>query len=366
VPTIDRSEGEQRVPITLLTGFLGAGKTTLVNRILADPNSGRIAVIVNEFGEIGIDGDLIHRASEDMLELNNGCVCCASREDLVGALERLYLRKLGFAEPRIEFDRIIVETSGIADPVPIAQLFYTDMKLNLTFRIDAIVTLVDLKHVAGQVEAQPEARKQIAIADKLIFNKRDLVSAEEAQAAMVAVSALNPYAPRAETTHARLGLDQVLDLDLFDPKLKETAVSSWIGADDELHEHKDANHDQHHGDGENARHLPDVSAVCLRERRPLAYHALLEFLWRLSEQYGPDLYRVKGLVQFEGVERPVILQGVQKVFSPPTYAESWPRGEVETRLVLIGKGLDREAMQAGFADCVGSEARVLDRAFGAI
>ena len=364
MPTIDQREGDQRVPITLLTGFLGAGKTTLVNRILADPKSGRIAVIVNEFGEIGIDGDLIHRASDDMLELNNGCICCASKEDLVGALERLYLRKLGFAEPRIEFDRIIVETSGIADPVPIAQLFYTDMKLNLTFRIDAIVTLVDLKHVAGQIEAQPEARKQIAIADKLIFNKRDLVSGDEAQASMVAVNALNPYAPRLETTHARLGLDQVLDLDLFDPKLKSAAVSSWIGLADEPHDHEEGDHAHHLEAG--ARHLPDVSAVCLRERRPLAYHALLEFLWQLSEQYGPDLYRVKGLVQFEGVERPVILQGVQKVFSPPTYADAWPRGEVETRLVLIGKGLDREMIRAAFARCVGSEAGALDRAIGAI
>jgi G3E family GTPase len=364
VPTIDHSQGDQRVPITLLTGFLGAGKTTLVNRILADPSSGRVAVIVNEFGAIGIDGDLIHRASDDMLELTNGCICCASREDLVGALERLYLRRLGLAEPTIAFDRIVVETSGIADPVPIAQLFYTDMKLNLTFRIDAIVTVVDLLHVVAQLEGRPEARKQIALADKLIFNKRDLVSGEAARTAAAAVAALNPYAPRLETTQAALGIEQVLDLDLFDPKLKDAAVRAWIGLDaDDRHDHD--HHDDLEGH-EHESHQPDVAAICLRERRPLSYHALLEFLWRLCERHGGDLYRVKGLVRFEGVERPVILQGVQKVFSPPTYAERWPRGEVETRLVLIGKSLDADAIRAGLRACVAQDGATLDRGIGAI
>ena len=172
---IDDRSVDERIPITLLTGFLGAGKTTLVNRLLSAPDAGKIAVIVNEFGEIGIDGDLIARANEDMLELTNGCICCAAQGDLMDGLNRLFLRKIGLAEPRVDFDKIVIETTGIADPSPLARLFYTDMKLDLTFRLDAVLTVVDLKHVTGQIARSPEAQKQIAIADKLIFNKRDLV-----------------------------------------------------------------------------------------------------------------------------------------------------------------------------------------------
>ena len=177
---IDDRSVDERIPITLLTGFLGAGKTTLVNRLLSAPDAGKIAVIVNEFGEIGIDGDLIARANEDMLELTNGCICCAAQGDLMDGLNRLFLRKIGLAEPQVDFDKIVIETTGIADPSPLARLFYTDMKLDLTFRLDAVLTVVDLKHVTGQITRSPEAQKQIAIADKLIFNKRDLVDDADA------------------------------------------------------------------------------------------------------------------------------------------------------------------------------------------
>ena len=189
---IDDRSVDERIPITLLTGFLGAGKTTLVNRLLSAPDAGKIAVIVNEFGEIGIDGDLIARASEDMLELTNGCICCAAQGDLMEGLNRLFLRKVGLAEPQVDFDKIVIETTGIADPSPLARLFYTDMKLDLTFRLDAVLTVVDLKHVTGQIARAPEAEKQIAIADKLIFNKRDLVDDEQFSEAVAAVERLNP------------------------------------------------------------------------------------------------------------------------------------------------------------------------------
>ena len=193
MPRVDSRALDERIPITLVTGFLGAGKTTLVNRLLRAPDAGRIAVIVNEFGEIGIDGALIARAEEDMLELTNGCICCAARGDLMDGLNRLFLRKVGLAEPAIDFDKIVIETTGIADPSPLARLFYTDMKLDLTFRLDAVLTVVDLKHVTGQLARSPEAEKQIAIADKLIFNKRDLVDDEAFSEAVVVVERLNPF-----------------------------------------------------------------------------------------------------------------------------------------------------------------------------
>ncbi len=354
MPRIDSKAVDERIPITLLTGFLGAGKTTLVNRLLSAPDAGKIAVIVNEFGEIGIDGDLIARASEDMLELTNGCICCAAQGDLMDGLNKLFLRKVGLAEPAVDFDKIVIETTGIADPSPLARLFYTDMKLDLTFRLDAVLTVVDLKHVAGQIARSPEAEKQIAIADKLIFNKRDLVDDAAFAEAVAAVERLNPFSVKEVTSHGALPVDRLLDLDLFEPKRRDDMVGAWIGADKPVH----ADHGHRHTEG--------VTAVCLQGREPLEWHALLRFFLDLTEEKGEDLYRVKGLVHFQNVEKPVILQGVQATFSPPTYAEAWPGGEVATRIVVIGRGLDKAAMEARFAACVARPEAELDRGLGAI
>ena len=290
VTRIDDRTLDERIPITLLTGFLGAGKTTLVNRLLAAPDAGRIAVIVNEFGEIGIDGDLIARASEDMLELTNGCICCAAQGDLMDGLNRLFLRKVGLAEPRIDFDKIVIETTGIADPSPLARLFYTDMKLDLTFRLDAVLTVVDLKHVRGQLARSPEAEKQVAIADKLIFNKRDLVDDDEFAAAVAAVERLNPFSVKEVTTHGALPADRLLDLDLFEPKRRDDMVGAWIGADRPA----DSGRSDKGHDHDDPVHTPGVGAVCLQGREPLEWNALLRFLLELTQEKGEDLFRGQG------------------------------------------------------------------------
>ncbi|MCY4067481.1 MAG: GTP-binding protein [Rhodospirillaceae bacterium] len=372
------ADEDPRVPITFVTGFLGAGKTTLVNHVLADPGSGKCLVIVNEFGEIGIDSDLIARASDDMLELTNGCICCASKDDLIETLYTAFMRRVGALEPQIEFDRVLVETTGIADPSPLAQLLYTDMQLNLSYRLDAIVTLVDLKHVDGQLAASAEARKQVAIADKLILNKRDLVGDEEFRGAVDAVNGLNPYSVKEVTTNSAIGLDKLLDLDLFEPKIRESSLGEWIGmvesaggsdhgsGDDgcETHDHHDG-HDHHHGHDHHDH--GDVSAVCIEEEHPLDYHRLMELMVELTREYGDELYRVKGLCRFVGNDRPVILQGVQQVFSPPTYAETWPGGRAQTRLVLIGRGLKGDDIERRLAACrSASDTPVFERGRGSI
>ncbi len=393
------SAHDERLPITLLTGFLGAGKTTMLNRLLSDPESGRIAVIVNEFGEIGIDGDLIMRRDEEMMELSNGCICCESKDDLVGALYSLYKKRLGLEKPQIQFDRIVIETTGLADPIPLAQLFFTDMNLSLTFRMDAIVTMVDLKPVVGQLETSPEAEKQIAISDKIIFNKRDLVSESEYAQAVGRVRALNPLCPSVVTADAVVRPVELLDLGLFNPIEKEAAIDAWLGgapgASDDDHHHGHG-HDQHHhdhghaeghghGDGHHhghdhdhvhgedcaicraaAPHLDGVSSISLYEEKPLAYDDVLRMLAELVDHYGDNLYRVKGLMRFADQDRPVLLQGVQRVFSPLVYAERWPANTPATRLVVIGKGLDRTHIRMKFEMCIAAERPVFDRALGSI
>ena len=367
---------DPRVPITFVTGFLGAGKTTLVNHVLADPGSGKCLVIVNEFGDIGIDSDLIARASDDMLELTNGCICCASKDDLVESLYRAFMRRVGALEPRIEFDRVLVETTGIADPSPLAQLLYTDMQLNLSYRLDAIITLVDLKHVGGQLEANDEARKQVAIADKLILNKRDLVGETEFGAALDAVNGLNPFSVKEVTTHSKIGLGKLLDLDLFEPKIRDSSLGEWIGISDAAgrsgdgtgHDRQHGHHDHHEHTDEHDHHdHGDVSAVCIEEEHPLDYPRLMALMVELTEEYGDDLYRVKGMCRFVGNDSPVILQGVQKVFSPPTYAENWPGGQARTRLVLIGRGLKGDDIRRRLLTCRSTSDRpVFDRGMGSI
>jgi G3E family GTPase len=345
--------GDGRVPITLLTGFLGAGKTTLVNRLLSDPASGRVAVIVNEFGEVGIDGALIQRVSEDMLELRNGCICCSARDGLLDALRNLFLRKLGAIEPRTEFDKILVETTGIADPTPLARLLYTDLNMNLSYRLDAVVAMVDLKHITSQLASSPEARRQIALADRILFTKRDLVPDEQAEAVRAAVVALNPIASTADVTFGDIAASRVLDLDLFEPKMKGDAVAEWIGSTP-----TEA--------GEAAARHGDVSAVCARDERAVDWERFLRFLWALQQRCGENLFRVKALARVVNVDRPVIFQGVQSTFSPPTYADRWPDGTPESRLVVIGRRLDREAILAGFAECLAEGEPVFDRSRGAV
>lgn len=365
---------DARVPITLLTGFLGAGKTTMLNHLLTDPLSGRIAVIVNEFGAIGIDGDLITRRDEEMMELSNGCICCQSKDDLVGALYTLYKRKLGLEGSKISFDRIVIETTGLADPIPLAQLFFTDMNLSLTFRLDAIVTVVDLKHVIGQLKNAPEAEKQIAISDKLVLNKRDLVSDEQFKQALVLVRGLNPRSETVVTTNALLRPAELLDLGLFNPNDKEASIDQWLGhhhaPSSELGDLRPYGHADHEHDCQICRedhaHLANITSMSLYESRPLAYEELMRFLAELIEKYGDDLYRIKGLVRFTDQDRPVIVQGVQRVLSPLAYADRWPDDKPATRLVLIGKGLKRGTIERQFTECIAPERPVLDRALGSI
>lgn len=362
--TSETSDGEtvdRRAPLTLLTGFLGSGKTTMLNHILSSPDSGKTAVIVNEFGEIGIDGDLIARVDDEMMELTNGCICCAMKDDLLTTLLRLVQRRGGIIEPKIEFDRVLVETTGVADPTPLAQLFYTDMTLSLTYRLDAVLTMIDLKHFRKMVETTDEARKQIAFADKLILNKRDLVSDSEYEAGIRVLNDLNPLAPREVAEYGRIGVDRLLDIDLFEPKLRDDVVPDWIGVEG-AHEHGEAQGHDHHDDHVHS----DIVSVSMVEERPLHWEPFVAFLQGLVDSYGDDLFRVKAIVQIDAVELPVIIQGVQAVFSPPSHTDVWPGGKRQTRLVVIGRRLDKEQILSAFEKSLERPATTFDPRWGAI
>ncbi|MCZ6509664.1 MAG: GTP-binding protein [Alphaproteobacteria bacterium] len=354
--------GDRRAPLTLLTGFLGSGKTTMLNHILSSPDSGKTAVIVNEFGEIGIDGDLITRADDEMMELTNGCICCAMKGDLLTTLLRLVQRRGGIIEPKIEFDRVIVETTGIADPTPLAQLFYTDMTLSLTYRLDAVLTVIDLKHFQKMVETTDEARKQIAFADKLILNKRDLVSDEEYEAGIRVLDELNPLAPREIAEYGRISVDRLLDIDLFEPKLRDDVVPDWIGIDEDHDQDKPHSGHHHHHDNDHA----EIVSVSIVEERPLHWEPFLAFLQGLVDTYGEDLFRVKAIAQIDAVDLPVIIQGVQEVFSPPTHIEVWPGGKRQTRLVIIGRRLRKAEIFAAFENSLERPTTTYDPRWGAI
>ena len=241
--------------------------------------------------------------------------------------------------------------------------------LCLTFQMDAIVTMVDLGNVMTQISHSEEAKKQIAISDKIILNKRDLVTQDQFDSVYVKIRSLNPLCPIEITTNANLKACDLLNLGLFNPIQKEAAIHTWLGADNSnlltAHHHK-------HGesceicDAEHKNHLQDISAISIREEKPLSYDKLIEMLSQLLEIYGDNLYRVKGLVRFADQDRPVIVQSVQKIFSPLALAEHWPNNKPETRLVLIGKGLDRELIKSKFSSCIAPEIPYFDRASGAI
>lgn len=360
--TSDSETTDRRAPLTLLTGFLGSGKTTMLNHILSSPDSGKTAVIVNEFGEIGIDGDLIARADDEMMELTNGCICCAMKGDLLTTLLRLVQRRGGIIEPKIEFDRVIVETTGIADPTPLAQLFYTDMTLSLTYRLDAVLTVIDLKHFQKMVETTEEARKQIAFADKLILNKRDLVSDEEYEAGIRVLDDLNPLAPREIAEFGRISVDRLLDIDLFEPKLRDDVVPDWIGTEKDHDQGKPHSGHHHHHDDEHA----EIVSVSIVEERPLYWEPFLAFLQGLVDTYDEDLFRVKAIVQIEAVELPVIIQGVQSVFSPPTHIDVWPGGKRQSRLVIIGRRLRKAEIITAFENSLERPTTTYDPRWGAI
>ncbi|TPI20471.1 MULTISPECIES: GTP-binding protein [unclassified Mesorhizobium] len=338
------SDAQTQIPVTVLTGYLGAGKTTLLNRILSENHGKRYAVIVNEFGEIGIDNDLIVESDEEIYEMNNGCVCCTVRGDLIRVVEGL-MKRPG------RFDAIVVETTGLADPVPVAQTFFMDDDVRTKTKLDAVVALVDAKHLPLRLKDSKEAEDQIAFADVVVLNKTDLVTPDELEKVEATIRAINPAARIHRTQRSGVALSEVLDRGAFDLSRALENDPHFLDADDHDHDHHHHDgHDHHHHHHASDIHDVTVKSVSLRggEMDPKKFFPWIE---KVTQMEGPNILRLKGIIALKGDEDRYVLQGVHMILEGD-HQRAWKDGEKhESRLVFIGRDLDAERLRKSFEAC---------------
>ncbi|MFD1697011.1 CobW family GTP-binding protein [Roseibium aestuarii] len=369
---------QDQIPVTVLTGYLGSGKTTLLNRILTENHGQKYAVIVNEFGEVGIDNDLLVESDEEIFEMNNGCICCTVRGDLIRTVQNLMKR-------RKAFDAIIVETTGVADPAPVAQTFFMDDDVRAAAKLDAVVAVVDARHVLQRLEDTEEAEDQIAFADVILLNKTDLVSAEELATVEARIRAINPYAVRHKTERCAIDLKNVLDRGAFDldrilsldPHFLEHGHHEHECGPDCDHDHghhhhhhghdHDHDHGHHHHDhdhecgpdcdhdhGHDHHHHADphsVRSVSLRQG-DLDPNMFFPWINQVTQIQGPNILRLKGILAFKGDPQRYVIQGVHMIVEG-NHQRDWKADEPrESRLVFIGRDLDFDALRDSFNACV--------------
>jgi G3E family GTPase len=341
-----------KVPVTVLTGYLGAGKTTLLNRILSEPHGQKYAVIVNEFGEIGIDNDLVVGADEEVFEMNNGCICCTVRGDLVRIIDGLMRRKG-------KFDAIIVETTGLADPAPVAQTFFVDENVGRKTKLDAVVTVADAKWLKDRLKDAPEAKNQIAFADVIIINKTDLVSAVELEEVEGRIRAINPYARLHRTERCAVPLPEVLGRNAFDLDRILEIEPEFLEADghdhhhDHHHDHDHDGHDHHHhGGGLKHYHDEEMQSVSLKAQAPLDPDKFFPWVQTLVQQEGQNILRCKGILSFKGDPKRFVFQGVHMILDGDHQREWKDDEERMSRIVFIGRKLSEETIRAGFESCM--------------
>ena len=361
-----------KIPVTVLTGYLGAGKTTLLNRILTEPHGKKFAVIVNEFGEVGIDNDLIVGADEEVFEMNNGCICCTVRGDLIRIIEGLMKR-------RGKFDAIIVETTGLADPAPVAQTFFVDEDVMAKSRLDAVVTVADAKWLSARLKDAPEAKSQIAFADVIVLNKTDLVSEAELAEVEARIRGINPYATLHKTTKCQVPLDAVLGRNAFDldrileiePAFLETGdhdcAGDTCGHESHQHDHGHTHHDHDHHDhakhdhakhdhghnhgGLKHYHDEDMHSLSLTIDGDVDPEKFLPWIQDYVQREGGDILRSKGILAFKDEPRRFVYQGVHMMMDGDLQREWKPEEKRQSRIVFIGRRLKQDDIRKGFMAC---------------
>ncbi|MGC1571005.1 MAG: GTP-binding protein [Pseudolabrys sp.] len=345
-------DSSAKIPVTVLTGYLGAGKTTLLNRILSEPHGKKFAVIVNEFGEIGIDNELVVNADEEVFEMNNGCICCTVRGDLVRIIDGLMRRKG-------KFDAIIVETTGLADPAPVAQTFFMDEAVGAKTRLDAVVTVADAKWLSDRLKDAPEAKNQIAFADVILLNKTDLVTPEELRELEARIRGLNPYARLHRTERAKIDISEVLGRNAFDLDRILTIEPDFLQGEDHDHDHHHDHgdhahgaHHHHHGNGLKHYHDEDMQSVALRTDKALNPDKFFPWIQDLVAKDGPSILRCKGILSFKDDPERFVFQGVHMILDGD-HQRPWRPEEVrDSRIVFIGRNLPEDKIRQGFESCI--------------
>lgn len=345
---------EKMVPVTVLTGFLGAGKTTLLKRILSEFHGRRIAVIENEFGPENIDNELLVQDNkEEIIELNNGCICCTVRGDLMRTLNDLRVKR---EKGELQFERVIIETTGMANPGPVCQTFFMDDDIAEYYRLDAVITVVDAKHGMETLDKQDESQKQIGFADRILISKKDLVSDEDYEALRKRIVRINPRATISAVHFGETDLKEILDISGFNLNAILDIDPEFLA--DDAHDHHDHDHDhdcdEHcdHDHQHHKAHQDSVSAFVFKSRRPFDPERLEDFLGGVVQIFGPDLLRYKGIIYIKGANRRMLFQGVHMMMGAEPGKPWLGKEKPETKLVFIGHNLPKEVFMQGLEQCL--------------
>jgi G3E family GTPase len=339
----DHDTSSARVPVSLITGFLGSGKTTVLNRVLGDPRMARSLVLVNEFGEVGLDHLFMQSITGDMVLLQSGCVCCTIQGDLDRTLRDIARRRARDETP--PFDRVLLETTGLADPAPILQLLLNHPMISHDYRLDGVIATVDAINGARQLDDYPEAIKQAAVADHLLISKTDLADIGSSARLRLRLEELNPGASLYEIVQGEIDPALLFDSGPFDPTGKSDRVRQWLAAEahDDRHAHGHAQHDR-------SRHDARIGSFCLTFEDPLDWDTFNHWLMAVRAVWGDRLLRVKGVLNVSGESQPLVVHGVHRTFHPPTLLARWPDADHRSRLVFITRDLDRASVEASWRE----------------
>jgi G3E family GTPase len=346
----------ERLPVSVITGFLGSGKTTLLRSLLRQPDMADTAVVINEFGEIGLDHLLVEAAKEDTILMSSGCLCCSIRGDLIDTLRRLYKRRDRGEVPR--FKRLVIETTGLADPAPILQTLIGDPLLGAFYRLDGVVTAVDAVNGMDQLDRQFESVKQAAVADRLVLTKVDLADASRRTALEARLRSLNPAAPLLPVAHGAVAAEQLFDAGLYNPADKSPDVARWLKeeayaqAEADRHQgHGHHDHDGHDGHAHDVnRHDAHIRAFCLTRDEPIQWDKFVTWIDMLIATRGADLLRIKGVLNVAGSDTPIAIHGIQHLFHPPATLPGWSGTDRRSRIVFITRDLERSWLDQSMAE----------------
>jgi G3E family GTPase len=360
----------ERLPVSLLTGFLGSGKTTLLKHMLGHPGLADTAVIINEFGEVGLDHRLVESTADQTVLLESGCLCCAIRGDLIDTLRSLFKRRAKGEIPA--FRRVVIESTGLADPAPILHTLMSDPLIADRFRLDGVIATVDAVNGMDQLDRQPESVKQAAVADRLVLTKTDLAEPRAADALKARLHRLNPAAPLLEAVQGAVDPASILGAGLFKPADKTPDVRAWLRAEaygeraPQGHDHRpgeghapghDDGHDHDHAGLDRNRHDERIRAFAIEHDRPLDWERFADWIGRLTAEHGEHLLRIKGILDVAGQDEPIAIHGVQHLFHPPASLPAWPEGERRSQLVFILRDLAESVIRQGFAEMVAGAPR---------